>query len=102
VKFGRRAVIELLLALIAAVGCVLSWRASISTIDVPPILDNEPWTTSLVYSPPLLTLSLVLATVAGVLGVLGAARLRRPRLAPDRVGRAGEVPAATNPVGWPN
>ena len=76
-KFGRRAVIELLLALVAAVGCVLSWRASISTVDVPPILDSEPWTTSLVYSPSLLTLSLLLATVAGVLAVLGVARLRR-------------------------
>ena len=101
-KFGLRAVIELLLALVTAVGCVLSWRASISTVDVPPILDNEPWTTSLVYSPSLLTLSLLLATVAGVLAVLGVARVRRPSLAPDRVGRAGEVPAATDPVGWPN
>jgi ABC-type spermidine/putrescine transport system permease subunit II len=84
VKFGRRAVIELLLALVAAVGCVLSWRASISTVDVPPILDNEPWTTSLVYSPSLLTLSLLLATVAGVLAVLGVARLRRPPVHHDQ------------------
>lgn len=83
-KTGRRAVIELLLALVAAVGCVLSWLASISTVDVPPIIDNEPWTTSLVYSPPLLALSLLLATVAGVLAVLGVAGLRRPRVAPEQ------------------
>ncbi len=83
-RTGRRAVIELLLALVAAVGCVLSWLASISTVDVPPIMDNEPWTTSLVYSPPLLALSLLLATVAGVLAVLGVARLRRRRVAPEQ------------------
>jgi NO-binding membrane sensor protein with MHYT domain len=29
------------------------------------------------YSPPLIVLSLILATVAGVLAVLGVARLRR-------------------------
>jgi NO-binding membrane sensor protein with MHYT domain len=34
-------------------------------------------TTSSVYSPPLLTLSLLLATMAGVLAVLGVARLLR-------------------------
>jgi hypothetical protein len=77
VKSGRRVFIELLLALVAAAGCILSWRASISTVGVPPILENEPWTTSLVYSPPLLTLSFLLATVAGVLAVLGVARLWR-------------------------
>lgn len=77
-KGSGRAIVELMLALIAAVGCVLSWLASISTVNVPPIIEGEPATTSLVYSPPLLTLSLVLATVAGVLAVLGVARLRRP------------------------
>ncbi len=35
-------------------------------------------TTSVIYSAPLLVLSLVLATVAGVLAVLGFASLRRP------------------------
>ena len=34
-------------------------------------------TTSVVYSPPLLVLMLLLATVAGVLAVDGFARLRR-------------------------
>lgn len=79
VKGPRGAVIELLLALAAAIGGVLSWLAAATTVEVPPIIEGEPLTTSLVYSPPLLTLSLVLATVAGVLAVLGVARLRRTR-----------------------
>ena len=75
---GRRgAIVELVLALTAAIGGVLSWLASISAVEVPPIIEGEPLTTSSVYSPPLLTLSLLLATVAGVLAVLGVARLRR-------------------------
>jgi hypothetical protein len=72
-----RARIELVLAVVAAVGCVLSWLAARSTVDVAPVLEGEPMTTSVVYSPPLLVLSLLLATVAGVLVVLGVARLRR-------------------------
>ncbi|MCV7298449.1 hypothetical protein H7J93_02215 [Mycobacterium barrassiae] len=72
-----RGIVELVLALVAAVGSVLSWIASMSTVQVPPIIEGEPLTTSLVYSPPLLTLSLLLATVAGVLAVLGVTRLRR-------------------------
>jgi hypothetical protein len=73
----RRATVELLLALVAAVGCVLSWLAAQSTVVVAPVLEGEPKTTSVVYSAPLLVLSLMLATVAGVLVVLGFARLRR-------------------------
>jgi len=72
-----RARIELLLAAAAAIGCVLSWLAASSTVVVAPVLEGEPQTTSVVYSPPLLGLSLLLATVAGVLAVLGIATLRR-------------------------
>jgi hypothetical protein len=72
-----RARIELLLAVAAAIGCVLSWLAASSTVVVAPVLEGEPQTTSVVYSPPLLGLSLLLATVAGVLAVLGIATLRR-------------------------
>ena len=72
-----RARIELLLAVAAAIGCVLSWLAASSTVVVAPVLEGEPQTTSVVYSPPLLGLSLLLATVAGVLAVLGIAELRR-------------------------
>jgi hypothetical protein len=72
-----KARIELAAALVAAVGCVLSWLAASSTVVVAPVLEGEPQTTSVVYSPPLLVLSLLLATVAGVLVVLGVADLRR-------------------------
>jgi hypothetical protein len=72
-----RARIELVLAVVAVAGCVLSWLAARSTVVVAPVLDGEPQTTSVVYSPPMLVLALILATVAGVLAVLGVARLRR-------------------------
>jgi hypothetical protein len=76
---SRRAAIELLLALAAGVGCVLSWLAASSIVVVAPVLEGEPKTTSVVYSPPLVALSLLLATVAGILAVLAATRLRRSR-----------------------
>lgn len=87
----RAAVVELVLAVAAAAGSVVSWLASISTVEVPPILEGEPLTTSTIYSPPLLTLSLLLATVAGVLTVLGVARLRRANR--SRVDSAVAAPA---------
>lgn len=74
---SRRAVIELLVALVAVVGCVLSWRAAGSEVVVAPVLAGEPSTTSLEYYPPMLTLSLLLATLAGVLIVVAVTRLRR-------------------------
>jgi hypothetical protein len=77
-----RARIELVLAVVAAVGCVLSWLAARSTVEVAPVLDGQPMTTSVVYSPPLLMASLFLATAAGVLSVLGVARWRRTKPAP--------------------
>jgi hypothetical protein len=46
-------------------------------VVVAPVLEGEPMTTSVIYSAPLLVLSLMLATVAGVLAVIGVARLRR-------------------------
>jgi hypothetical protein len=78
-----RARIELLLAVVAAVGCALAWLAARSTVEVAPVLDGQPMTTSIVYSPPLLVASLFLATVAGVLAVLGVAGLRRAKQAPN-------------------
>jgi hypothetical protein len=72
-----RAIVQLVLAAAAAVGCVLSWLAAITTVEVPPIIEGEPMTTSSVYSAPLLSLALLLATVAGVLAVLGVAGWRR-------------------------
>ena len=72
-----RARLELVLAVVAAVACVLSWWAAGSTVTVSPVLDGQPPTTSMVYSPPLVVLSLLLATLAGVFAVVGIARLRR-------------------------
>ncbi|MBP3084846.1 hypothetical protein [Mycolicibacterium fortuitum] len=73
----RRAVVELAVAVVAAVGCVLSWIAAATPIEVAPVLDGEPATTAISYSSPLLVLALALAGLAGVLAVLGIARLRR-------------------------
>ena len=78
-----RAKIELVLAVVAAAGCVLSWLAARSTVEVAPVIDGQPMTTSVVYSPPLLVLSMFLAMAAGVLAVLGVARLRRGQPAPN-------------------
>lgn len=72
-----RAVIQLLIAVAAAVGGVLSWATAGSTIEVAPVLPGEPVTYSVTYSAPMLVLALLLATVAGVLAVLGIANARR-------------------------
>lgn len=72
-----KVIAQLGVALLAGVGSVLSWLAASATVTVAPVLEGEPETTSVVYNAPLLTLSLLLATVAGVLTVLGVARLRR-------------------------
>ncbi len=80
----RRTTIELVFAVVAAAGSVLSWLGAQSIVTVAPVLDGEPQTTSVVYSPPMLVLMLMLATVAGVLAVDGVARLRRARAADRR------------------
>lgn len=72
-----RARIELVLAVVAAAGGVASWLAASATVVVAPVLEGEPKTTSVMYDAPLVVLSLFLATVAGVLAVVGIARLRR-------------------------
>lgn len=74
-----RPAVQLAVAVVALVGCVLSWLAARSSAVVAPILDTEPETVSTIYSPPLLVLSLLLAMAAGVLVVLGVAGLRRRR-----------------------
>lgn len=73
----KRAMVELALAVLAAVGCVLSWLSASRQVVVAPLLEGQPSTVSLVYDTPMLTLSLLLATVAGVFVVLAVARLRR-------------------------
>ncbi|BCO37805.1 hypothetical protein BMW24_001785 [Mycobacterium heckeshornense] len=74
-----RAVAEIALAGVTVLGCALSWSQTRSTVQVAPVADGQPVTTSVVYHPPLLLLTLLLATAAGVLAVAGTARLRRAR-----------------------
>lgn len=72
-----RAVVELLLACAAAVGCALSWSAVRATVAVAPVLRDQSVTTSVVYDPSMLLVTLLLAALAGMLAVVGIARLRR-------------------------
>jgi NO-binding membrane sensor protein with MHYT domain len=74
-----RALVELVLAGAALVGAGMSWSHARRTVAVGPIADGQPFTTSLVYDPQLLLLTLVLVTTAGVLALVGLARLRRER-----------------------
>jgi hypothetical protein len=71
------AVLALVLACAAAAGCVISWLGVRSTVTIAPVAAGQPATTSVVYDPPLLLLTLLLAAVAGILTVIGATRLRR-------------------------
>jgi hypothetical protein len=74
-----RALAELALACVALVGGLGSWSRSHHATAVAPIADGQPFTTSTVYDPQLLLLTLILLTSAGVLAVVGTARLRRVR-----------------------
>jgi len=74
-----RHVVQLVLAGLAIAGAVLSWLRSSRVVDVAPIADGQPATTSVVYHAPMLLLTLGLATAAGVLLVLGIAGLVRAR-----------------------
>jgi NO-binding membrane sensor protein with MHYT domain len=74
-----RAVVELVLAGAAVLGCAVAWSGVRSTVAVAPVADGQPVTTSVVYDPPLLLLTFLLAAAAGVLAVVGAARLRLKR-----------------------
>lgn len=76
---GYRAVLELGVACAALVGSGVSWSHSHHTVVVAPIADGQPSTTSVVYDPQLLLLTLVLLSTAGVLAVIGTARVRRER-----------------------
>jgi hypothetical protein len=69
--------IELILACAAVVGAAISWLQVRSTVAVAPVADGQPVTTSGVYDPTLLLVTLLLAAAAGMLAVIGAARLRR-------------------------
>ncbi|OBA61792.1 hypothetical protein A5647_09935 [Mycobacterium sp. 1100029.7] len=76
-----RALTELVLAGASLVGVAACWLHARHIVNVAPITDGQPSTTSLVYNPQLLLLAMLLAIIAGVLAVLGTARLRRSRVA---------------------
>lgn len=77
-----RHVLQVIFAAAAATGTALCWRQVTSLVDVAPITDGQPGTVSVVYDPPMMFLGLVLATVAGVLAVLGVAGLRQRNQTP--------------------
>lgn len=74
-----RHAIAVVLAVIAAAGAIWSWLQVRSIVDVAPIADGQPATTSVAYDPPMMVLTMVLATAAGVLLVVGVAGLVRAR-----------------------
>jgi hypothetical protein len=86
----RRQIIELVAAVVAAAAAVWCWFGAQTIVTVAPILPGEPQTT---YSPPLLVLMLLLATLAGVLAVVGITGL----ITGGRVGSAAAA-LATGPT----
>ncbi|MGO9507186.1 MAG: hypothetical protein ACLPXZ_07540 [Mycobacterium sp.] len=72
-----RAGAELALACTALVAAGVSWTHTRSSVAVAPVADGQPATESLIYHPQQLVLTLLLVTIAGVLAVVGAARLSR-------------------------
>lgn len=73
----RRAILELVIACAAVAGSALSWSQAHSAVAVPPVADGQPGTWSVVYHPQLVLLTLLLVAVAGVLAIVGTARIRR-------------------------
>lgn len=71
--------IQLVLAALATVGAVAGWWQVRTVVDVAPVAAGQPATTSIVYYPPMMFLTLVLATAAGIFAVLGVAGLCRIR-----------------------
>jgi hypothetical protein len=77
---GRfRALVELALAGAALVGAGVCWLDASQLRGVAPVAEGQPVTTSLVYNPQLLLLTMLLAIIAGILAVVGVARLLRLR-----------------------
>ncbi|MDD4866675.1 MAG: hypothetical protein PHQ28_05970 [Mycobacterium sp.] len=82
-----RAALELGLGCVALVAAGVSWSHAARARHVAPIADGQPVTTSLVYNPQLLLLTLVLVTTAGVLAAIGITRLFRGRRPPNTARR---------------
>ncbi len=78
-KVSFRAVLELVFSVLAIAGAAACWAHSSHTVLVAPVLDGQPATLSVNYDPWQLALTFLLATVAGVLMVVGGARMWRTR-----------------------
>ncbi|OBG92288.1 hypothetical protein A5697_07935 [Mycobacterium sp. E3251] len=78
-RWSTAVLVELGLACAALVGAGLSWSHSHHSVAVAPIADGQPFTTSTVYDPQLLLLTLLLLTSAAVLAVVGTGRHLRER-----------------------
>ena len=76
-RSAGRHVLQLLLAVAAAAAAALCWSQVVSMVEVAPVTEGQPATASAVYDPPMMLLTLLLATTAGVLAVLGLAGIRR-------------------------
>ena len=92
-----RHVIQLVLAVLALAGGVITGLQSRSVVFVAPVADGQPSTTSVALDPPLMLLTWGLVTAAGVLGVLGVAGLIRARSA-RRAAATLRTPASDPPA----
>ncbi|APE16841.1 hypothetical protein [Mycolicibacterium pallens] len=92
-----RHLIQLIVAALAVAGAVVTGLAARSVVVVAPIADGQPSTTSAAFDPPLMLLTWLLITAAGVLAVLGVAGLVRARRA-----RAVRTPASDPPAPEPS
>ena len=73
----NRAIAEVGVAILAALGAVACWLAAGTAVATTPVLPTEPSMVTTAYSPSMIALAFLLAILAGVLAVLGVARLRR-------------------------
>lgn len=76
-----RPVIHLILAVAAAAAALLCWSQVTTLVDIAPVADGQPASVSVVYNPPLMLLTWVLAVTAGLLAVIGISALLRRRTA---------------------
>jgi hypothetical protein len=95
-----RHVIQLVLAVLALAGAVATGLQSRSIVAVAPVADGQPPTTSVAFDPPLMMLTWLLVTTAGVLAVLGVAGLVRAKQA--RTAAALRTPESDLPAPEPS
>jgi hypothetical protein len=63
--------IELTVAVLAILGAGVCWLDSQHTVRVAPVTDGQPVTTSVVYDPQFLLLTMLLLATGGMLAVVG-------------------------------